>query len=105
MNPYRWSDGQGFTVLPTGSFGYALAVNGRSTAVGARWDPVVQAYHAAAWPRAGGMIALSPNDPNPHIAVAINDPGAVAGWSSLDCCGGENHATLWTFGQVRVALR
>ena len=105
LRPYRWSDREGFTVLPAGSTSFALAVNARATAVGASSDPDGAVARATAWPRGGGVITLSPDDPNPSIAVAINDGGTVAGWSALDCCGFENHATVWSFGSSLVAVK
>lgn len=96
--PYRWCAAFGFTLLPALSYGYAIAIDAGGTAVGASWDPTHDAIQAVAWPAAGGFIKLSPDDPNPQVAVAINDAGAVAGWSSMDGGHGENHATLWTLG-------
>jgi probable HAF family extracellular repeat protein len=104
LYPYRWSDSQGFTPLPSASYGYAEAINSRGTAVGASWDPVYGAIQAAAWPAVGGIVKLSPDDPYPQVALAINDAGVVAGWSSKDCCGGENHATVWSLGAAVTAL-
>lgn len=104
LYPYRWSDNQGFTTLPSASYGYAVSINARGTAVGASRDPVYDAIQAVAWPRAGGLVKLSPGDPYPQVALAINDAGVVAGWASKDCCGGENHATVWTLGSTVNAL-
>jgi probable HAF family extracellular repeat protein len=100
VSPYRWRDNEGFTVLPTfsslASYGYATAVNARGTVVGASFDRQYGAIQAAAWPKGGGIVKLSPDDPHPNIAVAVNAAGAVAGWSNLG--GAPNHATLWRLG-------
>ena len=105
-DPYSWTDRTGFTVLPTfspdGYGGYAQSVNLLGTAVGGSWDSQVGAFQAAAWPRAGGIVRLSPDDPNPSVALAVNLSGVVVGWSSADCCGlVGNHATLWRLGAGR----
>lgn len=108
LHAYVWHERTGFTTLPnfsadTSSYGgYAEAVNLLGTAVGASEDPELGAIQAAAWPKAGGIVKLSPDDPNPSVAVAISGSGIVAGWSSLDCCGFVgNHATLWKLGPGR----
>jgi uncharacterized membrane protein len=95
--PYRWREGEGFTILPTVAGGYATSVNAPGTAVGAAWDPVLSAYQATAWPRSGGAIRLSPDDPNPQIATAVNDGDVVVGWAAQT--GGGNHAIVWLLGQ------
>lgn len=105
-HPYKWTERAGFTLLPTfsptpGIYGYAQSVNLSGTAVGASLDAQLDAIQAAAWPGAGGIVRLSPGDPNPSVAVAVNAVGGVAGWSSLDCCGAANHATLWRLGPGR----
>ena len=102
MHPYRWAEGKGFTLLPTfsGFPTYASSVNSAGTAVGAGMDPKFGAIEAAAWPAVGGIVKLSPDDPNPSVAVAVNASGIVVGWSSL---GTTNHATAWTLGPGRGA--
>jgi probable HAF family extracellular repeat protein len=102
QRPYRWTEDEGFIVLPTVAGGYALSVNGSGTAVGAAWDPVVRAYQATAWPRSGGAIRLSPDNPQPQVAVAVNDARVVVGWSAQS--GGGNHATVWLLGPVSDVL-
>ena len=96
QRPYRWAEGEGFTILPTVAGGYATSVNVPGTAVGAAWDPVVRAYQATAWPRSGGAIRLSPDDANPQIATAVNDGDVVVGWAAQT--GGGNHAIVWLLG-------
>jgi probable HAF family extracellular repeat protein len=105
VRPYRWSDAAGFTVLRSVSQSYATAINARGIAAGASWNPTHGAFQAVVWPKTRGVVKLSPDDPYPHVAVAINDAGRVAGWSSLDCCGGVNHATLWILGPARRSLK
>jgi hypothetical protein len=99
IRPYRWDAREGFTLLTATDYGYALSLNARGTAVGAAYDPVDDAIQAAAWPTAGGAVELQPDDPFPASAVAISDNGAIAGWRSLDCCGGRNHAMVWVLGR------
>ena len=97
-SPYRWKDNR-FTLLPTFShsgYGYGVSVNIAGAAAGASIDPRYGTIQAAAWPKGGGIVKLSPGDPHASLAVVINDAGAVAGWSSLAT--GQNHATLWTPG-------
>ena len=102
--PYVWREGEGFTILSS-SDGYATSINARGTAVGALWDPALSAYQATAWPRSGGPVRLSPNDPNPQIATAVNDMGVVVGWSALSPDGhAGHHATLWLLGPASQAL-
>jgi probable HAF family extracellular repeat protein len=105
--PYLWAHRAGFTVLPnftddpSGQGGYAQDLNYLGTAVGASWEPD-DGFQAAAWPRAGGIVRLSPDDSNPSVAMAVNGTGVVVGWSSLDCCGFlGTHATLWKVGPGR----
>jgi hypothetical protein len=103
VQPYKWTEKTGFTLLPSFSastYGYATSVNVMGTAVGASTDPQFSAIQAAAWPQAGGIVKLSPDDPNPSVAVAINGSGIVAGWSSL---GTATHATVWMLGPGRGA--
>jgi probable HAF family extracellular repeat protein len=108
IEPYLWTDRTGFTVLPTfprdvpfAQYGYATSVNLVSTVVGAS-ETQLERIQAAAWPPAGGIVRLSPDDQNPSVAVAVNLLGVVVGWSSLDCCGFTGtHATLWKLGPGR----
>jgi probable HAF family extracellular repeat protein len=102
FRPYLWREGEGFTILPTLAGGYATAVNRAGSAVGVAWDPVLQAYQATAWPRSGGAIRLSPDDPNPQIALAINDMDMAVGWSVQS--EGGNHATLWLLSSETSVL-
>ena len=96
---YRWDPGSGFRELPhhsASSFaaGYATAVNRSGTVVGADREPSAGSYVATAWPAGGGIVRLSPDDPNPSIAVAINSSGSVAGWAALS--EHVNHAVVWS---------
>jgi hypothetical protein len=102
IQPYKWRDGTGFTLLPTfsSSSGYASSVNVMGTAVGASTDAQFGKIQAAAWPQAGGIVKLSPDDPNSSVAVAVNASGIVVGWSSLETA---NHATVWKLGPGRGA--
>lgn len=106
VQAYRWTNSAGFTLLPTFSpdpntYGYALSVNLTGTAVGASIDGAIGAIQAAAWPGAGGIVKLSPDDPNSSVAVAVNVVGVVVGWSSLGAA--ANHATLWRLRPGRGA--
>jgi probable HAF family extracellular repeat protein len=100
--PYLWREGEGFTILPTLAGGYATAVNTAGTAVGVAWDPALQAYQATAWPRSGGAIRLSPDDPNPSVATSVNNAGEVVGSTAQS--GGGNHATVWLLGPASDLL-
>ena len=99
---YRWTEEEGFTILSTTASAYATGVNSDGMAVGASFDPVLRAYQATAWPRSGSSITLSPDDPNPQFATAVNDLGIVVGWSAQS--GGGNHATVWFLGPLSGAL-
>jgi hypothetical protein len=96
--PYRWSAVMGFTLLAnysTGSSGngYATAVNSSGTVVGADFEPVSGSVVASTWLADGAIVRLSPDDPNPSVAVAINNPGTIAGWAAV--ASGANHAVIW----------
>ena len=96
--PYRWTAGTGFTLLTrysTGSsgYGYATAVSSSGTAVGASFEPASGSIVASTWLANGAIVKLSPDDPNPSVAVAINDPGTIAGWAAVS--NGVNHAVIW----------
>lgn len=98
-SPYRWDPGVGFTLLPhyaNASYadGYAVAVNSIGTVIGAEREPNDRIYVATAWPAGGGIVRLSPDDPNPSVAVAINTSGTVAGWAAISAA--ANHAVVWT---------
>jgi probable HAF family extracellular repeat protein len=108
--PYRWAAGTGFTLLAnysTGAsrYGYATAVNSSGTVVGADFDPASGSIVASTWLANGAIVKLSPDDPNPSVAVAINSPGSVAGWAAIS--DGVNHAVIWESSSQasRVALR
>jgi len=95
---YRWDASNGFTLLDsysTGSFryGYATAVNSNGTVVGADLDPASGSIVASTWLANGKIVKLSPEDPNPSVAVAVNNPGTIAGWAALSS--GVNHAVIW----------
>jgi probable HAF family extracellular repeat protein len=96
--PYRWTLGTGFTLLKNYStassgYGYATAVNSKGTVVGADFDPSSGSIVASKWLSDGAITKLSPDDPNPSVAVAINSQGAIAGWAAVS--NGINHAVLW----------
>jgi len=96
--PSRWAAGTGFTSLAnysTGSsgYGYATAVNSSGTVVGADFEPTSGSIVASTWLANGGIVRLSPDDPNPSVAVAINNPGTIAGWVAVSS--GVNHAVIW----------
>lgn len=97
--PYRWSASSGFTFLTryagTGStYGYATAVNSTGSIVGAALEPESGSIVATTWPTAGGIVRLSRDDPNPSVAVAINNAGTIAGWATV--MSGGNHAVIWS---------
>lgn len=109
--PYRWVPGRGFTSLDhydgsTAGYGYATAVASTGIAVGADLDPGSRNIVASAWLANGAIARLSPDNPSPSVAVAINETGMIAGWSAVT--GGVNHATVWSYsanasaGQLRV---
>jgi len=96
---YRWSPESGFTFLAhyagTGStYGYATALNATGSIVGAALEPSSGSIVATIWPAAGGITRLSREDPNPSVAVAINNPGTIAGWATVS--NGGNHAVIWS---------
>ena len=96
--PYRWELGKGFTLLAnysTGAshYGYATDVNSNGTVVGADFDPVSGSIVASTWFANGRIVKLSPDDPNPSVAVAISNLGTIAGWAAVS--NGVNHAVIW----------
>jgi hypothetical protein len=96
--PYLWAAGTGFTLLanysPAASgYGYATAVSANGTVVGAAFEPVSGSIVASTWLANGAIVKLSPDDPNPSVAVAINDAGTIAGWAAVS--NGVNHAVIW----------
>jgi probable HAF family extracellular repeat protein len=95
--PYRWTRGSGFTLLShysgTYNYGYAAAVNSTGTVVGADLESASGSIVASTWTANGAIVKLSPDDPNPSIAVAINNPGTIAGWAAIS--DGVNHAVIW----------
>jgi probable HAF family extracellular repeat protein len=98
VSPYRWDGGSGFTLLARLSVGYsvghAFAVNASGTVVGIDREPNSGVSVATAWPPSGGIVRLSPGDPAPSIAIAINATGTIAGWALA--LGGATHAVIWT---------
>lgn len=98
VTPYRWASGTGFTLLAHYAangprYGYATAVNSNGTVVGADFDPASGSIVASTWLSNGKIVKLSPDDPNPSVAVALNNLGTIAGWSALS--NGVNHAVIW----------
>lgn len=96
LAPYRWSPLAGFTVLPnypSAAYAYATGINASGATVGAALEPTSGSIVATLWPAGGGILKLSPDDPNPSVALAINRGGTVAGWASVT--GGVNHAVIW----------
>ena len=96
--PYRWAPTTGFTLLANyttdGSrYGYATDVNSSGTVVGADFEPASGSVVASKWLPNGGIVKLSPDDPSPGIAIAINNPGTIAGWAAIS--DGVNHAVIW----------
>lgn len=96
--PYRWEANSGFTLLAnyaTGSsgYGYAAAVSSNGTVVGADFEPSSGSIVASTWLANGAIVKLSPNDPNPSVAVAISNLGTIAGWAAIS--NGANHAVIW----------
>jgi len=96
--PYRWDANSGFTILAnyaTGpsSYGYATAVSSNGTVVGADFEPASGSIVASTWLAGGSIVKLSPNDPNPSVAVAISNLGTIAGWAAIS--NGVNHAVIW----------
>jgi uncharacterized membrane protein len=96
--PYRWAAGTGFTSLAnyssgSSSYGYATAVNSNGTVVGAGFEPASGSIVASTWLANGKIVKLSQDDSNPSVAVAINNPGTIAGWAAVSS--GVNHAVVW----------
>jgi probable HAF family extracellular repeat protein len=96
--PYRWDAARGFTPLATYSpgnsgYGYAAAVSSNGAIVGAAFEPASGSIVASAWLANGKIVKLSPDDPNPSVAVAINGTGTIAGWAAVS--NSANHAVIW----------
>jgi probable HAF family extracellular repeat protein len=96
--PYRWALGTGFTLLAnysteTSRYGYATAVGPNGTVVGADFEPASGSIVASTWLANGTIVRLSPDDPNPSVAVAISNLGTIAGWAVFS--NGVNHAVIW----------
>jgi probable HAF family extracellular repeat protein len=91
--PFRWSQGEGFTLLstPEGE-GSAAGLNNKGTVVGAVSRPG-QAARAAAWTRSGARVELALPDSLPSGAAAVNDRDVVVGVSPFN---GALRATRWT---------
>ena len=105
--PWRWDQSKGFTRLAGysasgSSYGYATALNSTGTTVGASLEPGSGSIVASLWLTDGSIVRLSPSDPNPSVAVAINERGNVAGWAAL--AGGVNHAVLWKTSATTSAV-
>lgn len=54
-------------------YGYATAVSSSGTVVGAAFEPAWGSIVASTWLANGTIVKLSPDDPNPSVAVAVND--------------------------------
>jgi probable HAF family extracellular repeat protein len=94
--PYRWTAATGFTVLPdypSATYAYATGVNPSGNTVGAALDPTSGSIVATLWPASGGIQRLTPENPNPSVALAINSGGSIVGWASVSA--GVNHAMIW----------
>jgi hypothetical protein len=61
--------------------------------VGADFEPASGSIVASTWLANGAIVKLSPNDPNPSVAVAISNTGTIAGWAAIS--NGVNHAVIW----------
>ena len=97
-SPYLWTPEKGFTRLANyatgqGIYGYATAINSSGTIVGGDLEPVSGSIVASAWLASGSIIRLSPIDPYPSVAVAVNNSSTIAGWATLSS--GANHAVVW----------
>ena len=97
--PFSWDSNSGFRLLAnyasgSSSYGYATAVSSNGTVVGADFEPASGSIVASRWLASGGIVKLSPGDPNPSIAVAITNLGTIAGWAAIS--NGVNHAVIWT---------
>jgi probable HAF family extracellular repeat protein len=96
--PYRWTAATGFTLLANYStesspFGYATAVSSTGIVVGADFEPASGSIVASTWLANGAIVRLSPDDPNPSVAVAVSRLGTIAGWAAVS--NGVNHAVIW----------
>ena len=96
--PYRWSAVTGFKRLANYStegsgYGYATALNSNGIVVGASFEPASGSIVASTWLANGTIVKLSPDDPNPSVAVAVNDAGTIAGWAAVS--NGVNRAVIW----------
>ncbi|MFL5482524.1 MAG: hypothetical protein ACJ8AK_10075 [Gemmatimonadaceae bacterium] len=93
---YRWTATTGFTILgnyPSATYAYAAGVNAGGNTVGAALEPTSRSIVATLWPASGGILRLTPEDPKPSVALAINSGGSVVGWASVST--GVNHAMVW----------
>lgn len=91
---YRWTETEGFTLLP--GLGAAIAINSPGTVAGVTWDATQGVFHAGVWPLSGGVVDLTPGEASASVARAINEHDEVAGEAIVD---GQSHATLWTLGE------
>jgi uncharacterized membrane protein len=96
---YFWSETAGFALLPgfpgeSQSEAVGSDLNDRRDVVGSAIPPAGDAINAVAWPRGGAIVSLNGADVNPSVALAVNNAGIAAGWTSAD---GEsmNRATVW----------
>jgi probable HAF family extracellular repeat protein len=106
---YMWTPSKGYVILAhfpspvseTFPFDYAESVNGRGVVVGASYSRQHDAIQAALWTSPNAIVNLNGDEPNSSVAMAINDRGIVAGWTSLNDVTGISHATVWSPGAAR----
>jgi probable HAF family extracellular repeat protein len=106
---YVWSEAGGFALLPEFAGGgpseaVGNDLNDRGDVVGSATPPEESAITAVAWPRGGAIVRLNTADPNPSVALAVNNTGIAVGWTSTDGGAGTNRATVWNLEQAVPAV-
>lgn len=97
---FVWSAAAGMVdlgTLPDAANSRAAAINNRGVVVGTSEGIPLAPPHAFRWSAGGGMQdlgAFSTGFASFSSAMAINDAGLIAGFSSLDS--GDRHAFVWT---------
>lgn len=85
-------------VLPGGSWSAAYGINGSGSAVGFSDTAIAGQFLGFIWTPSSGMSPLSTLAGLDSWAMAINDPGFVAGSSIASS--GFIHAVMWANGQI-----